>query len=159
MNMTTRFGITVGTALMAVLAMTGCSTIMPGAGGGDITGNWILTNAVDADGQLDATVAPVTLHVDKNGAGGTSACNLYGADVVHGDGSVSFTEIFGTYMYCEATGVMDLEHRYLTALGSVTAGQVAGDRLVLSGAGIELEFEAYEPDEEIVDPAVSEMVD
>jgi heat shock protein HslJ len=129
---------------MAVLAVT----VLPTACGDqvgtaaeslDIAGSWHLVEGRDAEGDLDLGHRQVTLAVEDGAASGTSACNMYGANVhVEGE-TVRFAEIGGTEMACEPD-VMELERRFLAVLGAVEAGERDGDVLRLSDADATLTF-------------------
>jgi heat shock protein HslJ len=136
------------TSLLAGMAVTlaGCGT---GAGAPDIDGSWRLIA-----GELDARPIPIvggwpiTLEMDGTQLGGRSACNHYGAPISYGGrsplGGVSIrvSEISQTLIGCEPD-VMDSEAAYLEALARVEAASRSGDRLVLTGPGVRLEFTSH----------------
>lgn len=134
------------TALVAGLLLSACGEDVGRAadGGVDLTGSWHLVSGRDADGSFDLTGRSVTLVVEGDTASGTSACNHYSGDLeVEGD-SVRLGGMSGTEMACEAA-VMDLERRYLDALGVVARVERSGDALTLSGPGRRLDFELDPP--------------
>lgn len=134
------------TALVAGILLSACGEDVGRAadGGVDLTGSWHLVSGRDADGSFDLTGRSVTLVVEGDTAFGTSACNHYSGDLeVEGD-SVRLSGIGGTEMACEPA-VMDLERRYLDALGVVARAEHSGDALTLSGPGRRLDFEIDPP--------------
>lgn len=142
-------------ALVGTFAVAGCASVAGnGAAAGiqdvsEIAGDWQLVSGADAAGALDLDGATVTLSIDgdssSNSAGGTAACNTYGSTLIVDGGAVRFTDIFQTEMACLEPGLMELESRYLQALATVDAAERSGDLLVLSGEGVELEFEPVPP--------------
>jgi heat shock protein HslJ len=145
-------GILLVAAVSLLAGVTACGGTGTGSGGVDLDGTWRLTSGRDADGSLpDLGDRQVTLVVDGEQAGGVSACNHYGGRVeVDGD-TVSIGELGGTEMGCEPA-VMDLEQRYLVALGAVGRGVRDGDELTLSGPDVALEYDLVpaEPDADLV---------
>lgn len=134
------------TALVAGLLLSACGEDVGRAddGGVDLTGSWHLVSGRDADGSFDLTGRSVTLVVEGGTASGTSACNHYSGDLeVEGD-SVRLSGMSGTEMACEPA-VMDLERRYLDALGVAARAERSGDALTLSGPGRRLDFELDPP--------------
>ncbi|HSE07465.1 MAG TPA: META domain-containing protein [Nocardioidaceae bacterium] len=106
----------------------------------DLDGNWHLVEGRDGEGVLGLGQREVTLGFDDAAVGGSSGCNVYGAQVLVEGASVRFDEIGGTEMACEPH-VMDLERRFLAVLGAVQAAEVDGGTLRLSGPDSELTFE------------------
>jgi len=134
------------TALVAGLLLSACGEDVGRAAdaGVDLTGSWHLVSGGDADGSFDLTGRSVTLVVEGDTASGTSACNHYSGDLdLEGD-SVRLSGMSGTEMACEPA-VMDLERRYLDALGVVARAERSGDALTLSGPGRRLGFELDPP--------------
>jgi heat shock protein HslJ len=118
---------------------------------GSIDGGWVLRSG-SLDGEQIELVdgRDVTLNLDGDQIGGTAACNGYGGTVAVGDesesgGSFVVGELSWTEMGCE-TAVMDLEQRFLRALGEVDSYELA-DTLTLTrtGVGTSLMFERVEP--------------
>jgi heat shock protein HslJ len=134
-------------AVVAVLALTltGCT-----AGGADLpddtkgppvtelSGEWQLTKASDADGSMPVKGVPVTLAVNGADIAGQAPCNQYTGTVeIEGD-TVAF-ELLHTEMSCgELRDALD--NRYLGALHSVTESRMSGDELTLTGPDIALRF-------------------
>ncbi len=105
-----------------------------------IDGSWELVAGSTTEGPLRLVeAAPVTLDIEGTEVSGRSACNHYSATLDHDGDSVGVGQVGGTEMGCEPR-VMELEQRYLTTLQSVDKADVGGDRLVLTGAGVRLEF-------------------
>lgn len=133
----------------ALLALTGCGgggsggvTARPGAGGSP-DGSWTLVSGTGPDGAL----APVagrapTLTVDGATVGGTAPCNSYGATAAVDDrGGFAVSGLAATEMACAEPAVTALEAAYLAAFRAVRTAAVDGDRLVLTGRGVELRYE------------------
>lgn len=120
----------------------------------DLAGDWHLVSGTVAGNQLELQPDyPVTLSADSNlEVGGQSGCNHYGAKADVRGAELSFSDVGSTAMGC-AEPVLNLEASYLSALGDVTAYEQTPDRLVLTGAGVELTFEPLPPvpTEELVD--------
>lgn len=130
------------TALMIVGSLattTGCS---PTPTAETFYGEWVLVAGKDDAGDLDTSVAVVKLVLDNMTAGGT-VCNSYGGEFTGRANDLTVGPLASTEMYCtEPDGIMDLESRYLNDLSTVTAGALVNGRLVLTGPGISLEFDA-----------------
>lgn len=110
----------------------------------DLDGSWHLVSGRDARGAFDLDGPEVTLTVEGEEAGGTSACNLYGGRVAVDGEEVRLSELGGTEMGCDRD-VMTLEQRYLVALGAVERGRRTADALSLSGPDVALEFSLDPP--------------
>lgn len=129
-----------------VSTLSGC-TLFGLGDGASMQGDWVLVAADDADGAFDLTPADVTLSVDGAAISGTAACNRYGSTVVGqiGDSDeqpVRFEGLFQTEMACSDARVMQLEARYLTALGQIDSGlRLDADTMVLLGDDVRLEFD------------------
>lgn len=130
-------------ALLAAGLLAGCGEAGPGVATGTTTGldgSWRLVagSAQGRDLRLDDAY-PVTLDVDGDKASGRSACNSYFATVEYPDDTVRFGSVGGTEMACE-DDAMNLEADYMTALAAVSTARTDGDRLVLQGDGVRLEY-------------------
>jgi heat shock protein HslJ len=118
----------------------------------DLTGDWQLASGTVDEAPFPVVEeAPITLSVEGREIGGRAACNHYGGELVV-DGSGSRLEISSmTEMACEDP-VMAAEAAYLAALPRARAAALDGDRLTLTGAGVELVFERLAP------PPLAELV-
>ena len=138
--------------LLASLGLTivvgACATGAPApsaAGPVDVSGDWQL-----ASGTLDGGPFPmvddaaVTLTVDGTQIGGRSACNHYGGEIVVKAGQPRFNVSSMTEMACDDP-VMAAEAAFLTALPRVVGAARNGDRLTLTGPGVELVFDRLAP--------------
>ena len=94
---------------------------------------WLLTS-LDGDELLPKT--EITLEIDKEGAGGSSGCNLYGGEVDKmADGSFVWPGAGMTDIGCSG-GVARQETRYQNLLDEVEAYRIEGDRLeMMNGDG------------------------
>lgn len=110
----------------------------------DIDGGWTLVGGRDAEGTFPRGGRSVTLQVDGEEAGGTSACNHYFATVARDGDAVRFTGVGGTEMACEPD-LMALEQRYTAALMLVARADRAADSLTLSGPDVVLDFALDHP--------------
>ena len=88
--------------------------------------SWKLT---DLNGQKLPAEIQITLIINKDTAGGNSACNSYGSDFTQKGEKLSFSQIFSTMMYCEKG--MEFETDYLSALGKIKTFQLENDQLSL----------------------------
>lgn len=75
--------------------------------------------------------ADITLDIDGDQIGGTSACNHYGGAATFTAGTMTIGDVSATEMACTATGVMDLEAAYLGSLADGTYA-IDGDTLTLT---------------------------
>lgn len=138
--------------LLGLLALATAACGGPGGGpaaptvdGGSVDGDWELV-AAQVDG--DPLEAPgdrrITLSVDGDEFGGTSACNSYGGEIEVDGGDVSVGMISMTDMACQPPAVMVAETAYLDALRRVDHAD-RDDELVLTGPDIELRYREVEP--------------
>ena len=134
-----------------MLALAACGPVAdPGDADGpasELDGAWHLVAGRDADGPFPLGGHEVTLLVDGEEASGRSACNSYMATVAvgqGGEGSVAFSGIGGTEMGCEPA-VMQLEQRYVDALGAVEDADRGAQGLTLSGPDVRLDLELDPP--------------
>jgi heat shock protein HslJ len=99
----------------------------------DLAGTeWVL-NSLDVKEPL-AAEPEITLVFDGDRISGKSACNRYFAGVKEGDelpGDLHISDIGGTRMACPEE-VMNLENRYLEALGKVTRYSFMSGKLALT---------------------------
>ena len=116
-----------------------------------VQGDWVLRSG-HLDGEEITLVDDwnVTMSIEGDRIGGTAACNSYGGTVEVGDefalgGSFVVGELSWTEMGCEPE-VMELEQRFLAALGRVDSYELA-DTLSLAetGVGTGLVFDRVEP--------------
>lgn len=135
-----------GVAAGLASVLSAC-TLLGVGDGASMQGDWVLVAADDADGAFDLTPADVTLSVEGAAISGIAACNRYGSTVVGqiGDSDeqpVRFEGLFQTEMACSDDRIMQLEARYLTALGQVDSGlRIDPDTMVLLGDDVRLEFD------------------
>lgn len=127
------------------LILAACGGGDPNSQPGDPTGGWQLVSGL-VDGQQINPIAshPVTIEFKDGRVGGTSACNSYGGEYTVEGSAVTIGEIAMTEMACFPENVMSLESQYLSALSAVGSFAVDDANLVLSGDGVELEFEPVE---------------
>jgi heat shock protein HslJ len=86
----------------------------------------------------------VSLAIEGSTVGGIAACNHYGGELDRDGAGLSFGAMTMTEMGCDEP-VMALEAAYVAALGRVEAAARDGDRLRLSGPGVDLEFAIVPP--------------
>jgi heat shock protein HslJ len=137
-----RLGMLVTVVLSVVLCA--CDTSSPdpsGAGPVDVSGDWQMTSGT-IDGVVMALVAesPITLSVTGTQISGRAACNHYGGEVVVQDGRPRFNLTSMTAMAC-AEPAMAAEAAFTAALPRIVDAARDGDRLTLTGPGVELLFE------------------
>jgi heat shock protein HslJ len=120
---------------------------------GTPAGSWILTKGTTLTGEIPILDDhPITLVIDAEKAGGHAACNIYGGTVTINGDAIQLSAMSMTEMACIDERAMNAEADYMTALTTVTRWAREGDRLVLSGEGVELTFALQPPipDAEIV---------
>lgn len=138
-------------ALVALLiALIGCAsdgaTSPPSAGDViDAAGSWQMSSGlVDGAGFPIIPEAPITMTVSRDGIQGRAACNHYGGQIVVEDGRPRFRLTSMTAMAC-AEPIMAAEAAFVAALPRVVDAVRDGDRLTLTGPGVELTFDRLPP--------------
>ena len=131
------------TVVMSIV-LGACDTSAPdpsGAGPVDVTGHWQMTSGT-IDGVVLAVLddAPITLSVTGTQISGRAACNQYGGEVTVEDGRPRFSLTSITEMACPEPA-MAAEAAFTAALPRVVDAARDGDRLTLSGPGVELAFD------------------
>jgi heat shock protein HslJ len=140
-------------AALAALLVAACA-LQPGTGL-EIDGSWRLERGTHAGHQIPIIPgADITLTIDGDTVGGTSACNHYGGDIDRNGSAITFGAMVMTEMGCDGP-VMASESAYIAALGAVNQVARSGDRLSLSGTDVELVFRLVPPvaDAPIAGPA------
>ncbi|MFC5382139.1 META domain-containing protein [Aquipuribacter nitratireducens] len=135
-------------AFALLLSVSGCGGGAPAVSGAapvEVTGTtWVLAEATVDGASIDVPEGSrVTLMIDGDQAGGTSACNRYGASWSADGGRVTVGMLSGTEMGCEPN-VMAAESTYLAALPQVTAAARDGESLRLTGDEVDLVFTSQE---------------
>jgi heat shock protein HslJ len=121
------------------------SSSAPTAPIADATGNWTLVRGTDGGVPIRIVADhPITLTVDGRTIAGRAACNTYGGEIVVVDGGLRFSPMSMTEMACDEPS-MTAEASYVAALGKVRGAARVGDRLTLTGPGVELTFERRPP--------------
>ena len=112
----------------------------------DVSGVWTLDAGTGPDGDLVVLEDhPITFTLEGTEISGTSACNSYGAQIERPiAGGVNVGEIGMTAMACEEP-VMTAEGAYVAALSRVSEIVPEGERLVLRGDSVTLEFSRLPP--------------
>ena len=123
------------------------------AGPIELTGDWQLASGAVDDVPFPMPAgAEVTLTVKGTMIGGRAACNHYGGDlVVDADGTPRFNVTSMTEMACEEPA-MAAESAFLAVMSRIRGVDRDGDRLMLTGPGVELVFDRLPP------PPVAELV-
>jgi len=137
----------VSAALIGALALSGCAGTA-GESTEGLHGQWLLVAGADKAGAIGLGHSDVTLSIDGEIGGGSTACNNYTIDLTGGPGAVEIAAIENTGMICVPLNIMETERRYLAALATVTAAELAGDELRLTTDDIELRFVAWSNDVE-----------
>ena len=136
-------------ALIVASSMLACSGPGPSSTASapavEATGAWGLVSGTDA-GVAIRLVAdhPITLTVDGLKIAGRAACNAYGGEIVVAGGQLRFSPMSMTEMACDEPS-MAAEAAYVTALAKVRGASRTGDRLTLTGPGVELAFDRVPP--------------
>ncbi len=113
--------------------------------GSGIDGGWTLVTLVEGGDMVVPMPDDATIDLDVNGSelGGTAACNSFGGTIlVLDDGSVTVSELFSTEMACDPPELMELEARYLAALGAATSWALQDGQLTLTGPSAKLVYES-----------------
>ena len=129
--------------------LTGCGAeAVPSAStdAPDLSGAWKLASGTGPGGQVAVLDDhPITVAIAGSELSGTAACNGYGAQIERAvTGGITIGELGMTAMACEPA-VMASESAYTAALSRVDAIELEGERLVLSGPDVRLEFERLPP--------------
>jgi heat shock protein HslJ len=140
--------------MVVALLLVGCRSTSVDGGGGPVAadGDWQLpSGSVDGAAFPVVAEAPITMTVTGTTIGGRAACNQY-SGAMSADGSEPMFQVTSmTAMAC-AEPVMAAETAFLAAVARVQGATRDGDRLTLSGPGIELDFDRLRP------PPLAELV-
>jgi heat shock protein HslJ len=94
-------------------------------------------------GGQPVTIAPKpTLEISSNRLAGNGGCNQFGGSVTVTGGALRTVAGAMTMMACLDNNRNQLEMTYTQALWAATAYEQSGNRLVITGTGARLEFEA-----------------
>ncbi|MDE4907867.1 META domain-containing protein [Methanogenium marinum] len=131
-------------AVLFILVVSFCCgcTQEPATGGGDLTGTvWMLDEYMNIDGAMaePLATAPVTAEFADGYVKGSSGCNMYNAAYVTDGQTISLDLPVVTVMYCDGTGVMEQEARYLSLLGAIAGYTMSDEKLTFTdSAGQEI---------------------
>ena len=132
--------VVLGGSLLSGCASSGVGSdrVAPSA----LAGDWTLVSGADDAGDFDLAGATITLTVDDDAVTGRAPCNSYTGTAANDGASVTFSQLSTTEAACRVQALMDLEQRYIAALGSATAVRVDGAALELGdGSGPVLRFQ------------------
>ena len=96
---------------------------------------WYLNSFVDAIGNFwtPGPMYPISLQLADDGKlSGNAGCNNYFGSYMLSGNTITISTLGSTVMFCNETGVMDLEATYLAVLPRMTLYQVSGNELTLS---------------------------
>jgi heat shock protein HslJ len=121
-----------------------------------LSGSWTLVGGEDADGAFTVEPAQLTLDLQQEGAvTGSGGCNTFSGDVTDdpeaGDATsapLEFGPLLRTMMACADDADTAMESRYLAALEQATAYAQGDGRLVITGDGVELDFDELSTEDE-----------
>jgi len=132
-------------ALGCVVVLSTCAD--PGGQGADPTAiAWeLVSGSVDGAEIPIVDAHPITLSFTDDTAGGTAACNDYGATYAISGSEIAFSELGGTEMACIPETVMESETVYHEALPRVEAFSMTDDELTLTGEKVTLLFVSLPP--------------
>jgi heat shock protein HslJ len=131
-------------ALVLALLLSGCS-LLPGAGSVAMDGQWRLQAGTNQGHAVPiAAGSQITLKVDGDQVGGSSACNIYGGTIRIHATSIAISALSMTEMACQEN-LMASEAAYLAALPRATTAARNGTILVLTGPQVELRFVLVPP--------------
>jgi heat shock protein HslJ len=107
--------------------------------------DWALAALGDPPVSIGATSHAPTIRLDskETRASGFAGCNRFSGSYELAGARLSFGPLLSTKMACEHG--MDVEQRYLDALGRADSWSVQNGELVLRGRGAALRFRAVEP--------------
>ena len=144
--------------LCAIIVTTATLLAACGFGPGadiDLDGSWRLTDGSQSGKPIPVLAnAPITMTINGSEIGGHAACNIYGGTIEIDGGRVSIEALSMTEMACEEDA-MASEAAYMSALPLAVRAARAGDRLMLSGPNVELNFTA-DPSGADADPSGTE---
>ena len=125
-------------ALAATLALAGCSPVEPGLHPSLDDTEWILEQwGQPGNLRLALPDRDATLGFSGNShATGNAGCNGWGGScTIAREGTISFTDIIHTEMYCTDPGVMEQEQFFLDALAVAENYKVVDGKLHITGGG------------------------
>jgi heat shock protein HslJ len=132
---------------LAILAASACAARSGYGQAGEtlLDRDWALAALGEPAAPIGPAAHPPTLRLDsKEGrASGFAGCNRFSGGYELAGNRVVFGPLMSTKMACERG--MDVESRYLEALGKVNAWSVDAGELVLRGGGAVLRFRAAAP--------------
>ncbi len=102
---------------------------------------WLLKKIyTDSGVRVPGPKAYIRFHDEKKSAGGNGGCNVFGSTITVKGGSIIFSDIVSTKMYCE--GTQESEDAYFQELDRVNRFVLTEHRLLLFQDGqLRLEFE------------------
>lgn len=114
-------------SMAMIFALAACS---PAAEVPDLEGtSWIL---LEINGQPVIEGSDPTLIFNDDSIGGDGSCNVFGGEYEVENGSISFSNVFSTLMFCEDTS--EQEAGYFTALEEAASYQVENGNLQILNA-------------------------
>jgi len=131
-------------ALITALALI--STACLGSDFADsVEGSWQMTSGtVDGEEIPIVETHPISITFEGDQVSGTASCNGYGGTFELDESSITFSDLAMTEMGCSPEEVMQAESMFATAIARVDRVSLEG-QLTLSGAGVEMVFDALEP--------------
>ena len=121
---------------LLVLILSACGPVdvgLPDNGGdADLGGtSWRLVSygSVGTETDIIEETQPTLLFETDNEVTGFTGCNDFAAQYAVTNGSIVFSQIVRTEIFCTVEGVMDQEEAYLGALETAETFEMAGDEL------------------------------
>jgi len=149
--MTTRNRLSVLPLALVSILLVACASGTPNApsaspgGMVDALGDWQLSaGTVDGAPLAMVAAAPITMTVQATQVGGRSACNQYGGEITIVAGELRFGAMVMTEMGCDEP-VMRSESAFHAAMARIRGATRDGDRLTLTGPGVELVWDRLAP--------------
>lgn len=132
-------------ALLSLIALV--ATACLGSDFADsVEGSWQMTSGtVDGEEILLLDSHPVTIAFEGDQVSGTAACNGYGGTFELDGSEIAISGLAMTEMACFPEETMHAEAMFGTAITRVETVAI-DDQMTLSGDGVEMVFEALEPD-------------
>jgi len=130
-------------ALITALALI--STACLGSDFADsVEGSWQMTSGtVDGEEIPIIETHPISITFEDDQVSGTASCNGYGGTFELDESTITFSDLAMTEMGCSPEEIMQAESMFATAITRVDRVSLDGN-LTLSGAGVEMVFEAIE---------------
>ena len=111
-----------------------------------LEGSWQMTSGtVDGESIPILDSHPITITFEGDQVSGTASCNGYGGSYELEGSGVTFSDLIMTEMACSPQETMEAEAKFAEAITRVDTVSL-DEQLTLSGDGVEMVFEVFEPE-------------